>query len=70
MRCRKTMMMMTPMSDDVLQENSMLVAAQDLEDNPDQVEDVQANNEYVDPKDPHSDEFENDDWVIQHMWRI
>jgi len=35
MRCRKTMMMMTPMSDDVLQENSMLVAAQDLEDNPD-----------------------------------
>ena len=42
----------------------MQVTTQDLEDNTDQIEHVQANNEYVEPRDPHPDEFENDGWVI------
>ena len=40
----------------------MQVAAQDLEDDTDHVEDVQAN-KYVEPIDPHPDEFEDDDWI-------
>jgi len=47
----------------VLQENSMQVVVQDLEDNTNQVEDMHANNEYVESEDPHSNESEDDDWV-------
>jgi len=49
--------------DNVQQENSMQVAAHDFEDDTDQVEDGYTNNEYVEPKNPHPDEFENDSWV-------
>ena len=49
----------------MLQENNMQVAAQDLEDETDQVEDGYANNEYVESKDSHPDEFEDDSWVNQ-----
>jgi len=46
-------------SDDMLQEDNMQVAAQDLEDDTDQVKNVQANNEYVELIDLHPDEFDN-----------
>jgi len=36
--------------DDVLKENSMQVAAQDLEYENDQVEDMQDNNKYIEPE--------------------
>ena len=49
-------------SDDVLQENRMQLTAQDLEDNIEQIEDMQANNEYVELEDLHHDEFD-DDWI-------
>ena len=49
-------------SDDVLQKNRMQLVAQDLEDDIEQIEDVQANNEYVEPEDLHHDEFD-DDWI-------
>ena len=41
----------------------MHVAAQDLEDETNQIEDVHANNNYIEPKNSHPDEFEDDDWV-------
>jgi len=47
--------------DDVLQEDSMQNAAQDLKDDTDQVENCQANNEYAELIDPHPDEFEDAD---------
>jgi len=47
----------------------MQVATQDLDT--DQVENVQANNEYVELTDPHFDKFEDDDWVtstrVEHI---
>ena len=49
-------------NDDVLQQNNMQVAAQDLEDDTNKVEDVHANNEYVEPIVSHPDEFGDDDW--------
>ena len=58
-------------SDDVLQKDNMQVAVQDLKDDTDQVEDVQANNEYVEHIDPHFDEFEDDDRVnLTHVEHI
>ena len=41
----------------------MQVAAQGVEDDTEQVEDVYANNEYVQPKALHPDESEDDCWV-------
>ena len=47
----------------MLQENSMQVAAQDFEDDTNQVKDLQANNEYVETEDLHPDESKNDGWI-------
>jgi len=49
--------------DNVSHENSMQVAAQSLEDDDEDVEAGYANNEYVEPEDPHPDELEGDGWV-------
>ena len=58
-------------SDDLLQENNMQVAAQDLEDDTYRGEDVHANNKYVESIDFHHGEFEDDDWVnptnVEHI---
>jgi len=50
-------------SEDVPQENSMLFAAQGLEDDDDHVDEGYTNNEYVKPEDPNPNEFEDDAWV-------
>ena len=70
MKCKKTVTRMrSEESDDVLQEDSMQVATQDLDT--DQVENVQANNEYLEPIDSHPDKLEDDDWVnsthVEHI---
>jgi len=44
-------------------ENSMQVAAQGLEDDDEEVQAGYANNEYVEPEDPHPDKLEGDGWV-------
>ena len=41
----------------------MQVAAQGLEDDDEEVEAGHANNEYVEPEDPHPDELQGDAWV-------
>ena len=41
----------------------MQIVVQDREDDIKQVEDVQANNEYIKPKDLNTAEFEDDGWV-------
>ena len=43
----------------ILQENGMQVAVQGVEDDTEWVNDAHANNEYVEPEDPHLDEFED-----------
>ena len=48
-------------SDDLLQENNMQVAAQDLEDDINRGEDVQANSKYVESIDFQHGEFEDDE---------
>ena len=49
--------------EDVPQKNSMLFAAQGLEDDDDHVDDGYTNNEYVEPEDPNPDKFEDNAWV-------
>ena len=46
--------------DNVSHENSMQVTAQGLEDDDEEVEAGYANNEYVEPENPHPDELEGD----------
>jgi len=58
-------------SDDVLQEDRMQVATQDLEYDTNHVENVQANNEYVEPIDSHPDKLKDDDWAnLTHVEHI
>ena len=58
-------------SDNVLREDSMQLALQDLDYDNDEGGVVQANNEYVEPIDPHPDKLEGDDWVnsacVEHI---
>ena len=49
--------------ENVSHENNMQVAAQGLEDDDEEVEAAYANNEYVEPEDPHPDELEGDGCV-------
>jgi len=49
--------------ENVPHENSMQVAAEGLEDDDEEVKAGYANNEYVEPEDPHLDELEGDGWV-------
>ena len=46
--------------ENVPHENSMQVAAQGFKDDDEEVEASYANNEYVEPKDPHPEELEGD----------
>ena len=57
--------------DNLVQENIMQVATLGVEDDIEQVEDAYANNMNTQsPKIRISMIFEDDGWVIQHMWRI
>jgi len=47
----------------VAQENGMQVAAEGDENNTEWVDNAYTNNEYVELKNPYSDEFQGDDWV-------
>ena len=72
MKCKKTVTRMrSEESDDVLQEDRMQVATQDLEYDTNHVENVQANNEYVEPIDSHPDKLKDDDWAnLTHVEHI
>jgi len=72
MKCGKTVTRMSPKTVMLCcKKFCMQVAAQNLEYDIDQNESMQANNKYVEPIDPHSDEIEDDDWVnatrVEHI---